>query len=165
MNNLRFAILTLLLGSFVVSQVSAQTSPSPTPVVVPLAQAIEGLEGHRSSAARKLGHYGTVHILLRNGADGKVIDASISESSGSDILDSGALTAIRKLTFEPKKDSSGKLIEFSGIVAVEFNISVEALLGYYTCEQANLDADWYLNTFPKATASDLEVFKSAQFLL
>lgn len=51
--------------------------------------------------SRRLGEEGTVELRLKLGPDGRVLDITISSSSGFSRLDDAAVEAVRAWTFEP----------------------------------------------------------------
>lgn len=69
--------------------------------------------------SRRLKEEGTVVLLLTVGADGRVADIRVSSSSGSDRLDTAALSAVKKWRWAPTV-RNGQPVTVQGVVEIPF---------------------------------------------
>ena len=77
---------------------------------------------HYPESARRKGNEGTAHIKLSVDANGRVVSASVSRSSGFAVLDSSALKAAKRWRFKPAT-SGGRPTSTQIIVPIRFKLS------------------------------------------
>lgn len=107
--------------------VAAATPAPPAPAARPSAVTVSDLATTMISAvpprypveSRRLKEEGTVVLLLTVGIDGRVADIRVSRSSGSDRLDTAALSAVRKWRWAPTV-RNGQPVPVQGIVEIPF---------------------------------------------
>ena len=71
--------------------------------------------------ARRLGEEGRVLLRVTVGADGRVRDAAVRQSSGYDDLDRAALRAVRRWTFVPAR-ADGRAVASRVTVPIDFKL-------------------------------------------
>jgi TonB family protein len=108
----------------------------------------------RPEAAALAGEYGTVMISGIVTEDGRFVEAAITGSSRSQLIDAAALEASARAKFEPARDSDRNPISFPIVYAVEFaavDFRGERSILEYRCSQAVRDHDWWRATWPEGT--------------
>lgn len=128
-------------------------------------------------AARAKGAHGKVVVSAIVGADGRLAEAMVKESSRSPELDAAALTAASAARFEPARDANGKPLA----IVLDFAFSYSNIwktgkmddVLRYGCRQFILDQDWWAATWPgkrseiyemtSGVSASAELFGSADF--
>lgn len=113
----------------VAAQVVAPAGPA---VAAPPARSAEPVEGGDLSSqvlsarppvypvdARRRKQQGTVKLMVLVGPDGKVADIQLAGSSGSDLLDRAALSAVKRWRWTPQKQN-GAPVSVRGFVTIPF---------------------------------------------
>jgi len=91
-----------------------------SPVVPP--RLISRVEPIYPSTARRNEVEGTTRVRLLVSADGSVESVGVSQSSGSDLLDSAAVEAANQWGFTPAKDERGKAVRCYVSLPVTFRL-------------------------------------------
>lgn len=104
------AIWAALAGSLLQVQPSA-----PPPVISPPKPAVrqDGLIGASAypAEALRLRQEGTTILTVHVNPKGKVTTCTVAWSSGSDSLDAASCTFVRRVRFDPARDSTGGIVE------------------------------------------------------
>lgn len=112
----------------------------------------ERVEPLFSDAARAAGEHGKVVIDGKIGADGGLIDAVVTTSSRSAMLDAAALEAATASRYRPYRDGAGKPIALP--VRLPFGFDNYRTPGpgggilRYRCDQFVRDESWWVATWP-----------------
>lgn len=99
--------------------------------------------------AQAQGHYGTVRVAGVIDETGSVVNASISQSSRSPILDAAALSGVSDWKFTPALDSEGHPVSKKFQTDVDFDPLDMADFPSYTCRKVTVETDWYMQAFPE----------------
>lgn len=130
------------------------------PAVLPFS--FEAADGHPmfvtrveaafGDASRAAGEHGKVVIEGKVGADGRLIDAVVAQSSRAPTLDAAALEAANASRFRPYRDGAGKPIALP--IRVPFGFDNYRTPGpgggilRYRCDQFTRDEDWWAAHWP-----------------
>ena len=129
------------------------------------ARLISGSQPALPKAASDIGAQGIVKISGVIGVDGKVRDAKIAKSTGSDVLDQTALDAVAALVFEPARDKDGAATEqpFTTTISMlkdSIFSGGKLTIATKTCVDFVLDADWFTRTHPDEPLSEMPLYNA-----
>lgn len=112
---------------------------------------IEEPERVRPEAAQLAGEFGEVVLSGIIGADGRLHEARVVESSRSAAIDAAALASVPNMLFEPARDAEGRALSTAARLPREY-LHVEFHgprgLANYRCDQFVRDYDWWYRTWP-----------------
>lgn len=104
----------------------------------------------RPESAAQEGAYGELVLSGIIGADGRLHEAKVAQSSRSAILDAAALAAVPTMLFEPAKDGAGKPLSIPADLPLEYpatDFHGPRGLAQYKCAQFVRDYDWWSRTW------------------
>ncbi|MBS0373209.1 MAG: TonB family protein [Proteobacteria bacterium] len=103
------------------TQVTLSPPESPTALLRPV-RVTHSEEPLYPASARRLGEEGVVVVRVLVGADGHAAVVDVATSSGSPRLDSAALAAVRRWTFQPAANGAGPVASYS-LVRIVFRLT------------------------------------------
>ncbi|MBW0145822.1 energy transducer TonB [Sphingomicrobium clamense] len=113
----------------------------------------------RPESASALGHFGTVTVHARIGANGELDDLVIASPSGSDLLDADAIAMLSNKTI--RGSAEGNLVAIA-IGYLPFNPDN---IPSYTCRQAGLALGWWQSLSSENEATNSSIYHMLSGLL
>lgn len=120
--------------------------PAPVAAMLQHPSVLRRIEAPFPDAARDAGHHGSVIVSITVAASGAVVDAAITTSSRSPLLDAAAIDAARRSTFRAGVGPQGEGIGGTKTLSYEFD---DRIIDGYRCDQAVRDFDWWSRTWPE----------------
>ena len=118
-----------------------------------------------SEEAKRLGHHGVVVISGRVAEDGSFVDAEVSSSSRSELVDQAALDAARQYRYEAPIGLDGQPFSYKQGLSFELSQalgnsnSVLEGMKEYSCRAFIAEYDWWLSANPEADPKDYRLRK------
>jgi protein TonB len=81
-----------------------------------------GRDKHYPERAQRSGQEGTVEVLMRIGRDGKVVDVTVTKSSGYQELDLEAVAKVKRLVSPPSPPGALRGREFTVAIPIQFSL-------------------------------------------
>lgn len=125
---------------------------------------ISGRAPEFPEAAKAAGHNGAVRAEATIGLDGKVSGVTITQSSGSEILDGSAAAALADWKFATPYDLKGEQAPLPLSAKFNFSQAEAGTGGYltglrtYRCDAFIKEIDWWMSAHPGRDMGDIEYY-------
>lgn len=122
---------------------------------------VDGPRAQLPESEKALGHHGIVMVQGIVGADGKMTEARVKQTSHAPVLDQIALDAALASTFTPARDTDG--VPLPIVISMPFDLvayKAEQGMGIlqYTCEQFVRDMDWWKSANPEKSFKEHDLY-------